>query len=76
MIASDRDSRETSADMATFQIYTRKDGEYSWRLKSGNGQTIATAGEGFTTKAAAQNGIDAVKKDAADAKVEEVEDKG
>ena len=61
--------------MATFQIYTRKDGEFSWRLKSGNGQTIATAGEAFTTKAAAQNGIDAVKKDAADAKVEEVEDK-
>ena len=61
--------------MATFQIYTRKDGEYSWRLKSGNGQTIATAGEGFTTKEGAQKGIDAVKKDAAGAKVEEVDDK-
>jgi uncharacterized protein YegP (UPF0339 family) len=32
--------------MATFQIYKRNDGEYSWRLRSGTGQTIATAGEG------------------------------
>ena len=23
--------------MAKFEIYTRKDGEYSWRLKSGDG---------------------------------------
>jgi uncharacterized protein YegP (UPF0339 family) len=61
--------------MATFEIYTRKDGEFSWRLKSGNGQTIASAGEGFKTKAGALGGIDAVKKDAADAKVVEVEEK-
>ena len=27
-------------------VYTRKDGEYSWRLKSGNGQTIARRGRG------------------------------
>ena len=73
MISSHRPVPETSLIMAKFEIYTRKDGEYSWRLKSGNGQTIATAGEGFKTKAGAQGGIDAVKKDAADAKVEEVE---
>ena len=59
--------------MATFELYKRKDGEFSWRLKSSNGQIIAAAGEGFSSKAAAQNGIDAVKKGAADAKVEEID---
>lgn len=59
--------------MATFELYKRKDGEYSWRLKSSNGQVIASAGEGFSSKAAAQNGIDAVKKGAADAKVVEID---
>jgi uncharacterized protein YegP (UPF0339 family) len=34
-------------------------------LKSGNGQIIATSGEGYTSKSGAQNGIDAVKRDAA-----------
>ena len=57
--------------MAKFEIYTRKDGEYSWRLKSGNGQTIATAGEGYKDKAGATNGIAAVQKDAADATIDD-----
>jgi uncharacterized protein YegP (UPF0339 family) len=38
---------------ATFEIYQGANGEYRWRLKSGNGQTIATGGEGYTTKAGA-----------------------
>lgn len=61
-------------DAAEFRIYTRKDGEYSWRLKTTNGQMIATAGEGFVTKAQAQDGIDRVKRFAADAKVIDVGD--
>jgi uncharacterized protein YegP (UPF0339 family) len=49
---------------AKFEVYTSSNGEYRWRLKSGNGQVIATSGEGYTTKDSALNGIDAVKRDA------------
>ena len=57
--------------MAKFELYQDSKGEYRWRLKSGNGQVIANGGEGYSSKAAAQNGIDAVKRDAAGAGVEE-----
>jgi uncharacterized protein len=66
-------SRRKGREMAKFEIYKRKDGEYSWRMRSGNGQIIATAGEGFDTKAGAQNGVAAVQRDAAGAKVEETD---
>jgi uncharacterized protein YegP (UPF0339 family) len=48
-----------------FELYTDKAGEFRFRLKAGNGQTIL-ASEGYTTKAAAQNGIESVKKNAPD----------
>jgi uncharacterized protein len=50
--------------MAKFELYKDAKGEYRWRLKSGNGQIIATGGEGYTSKAGALNGIEAVKRDA------------
>jgi uncharacterized protein len=56
---------------AKFEIYTDGKGEYRWRLKSANGQVIATGGEGYTSKAGAQNGIEAVKRDARTAAVED-----
>lgn len=46
-----------------FEVYTDKKGEFRFRLKSGNGQIIAT-GEGYTTKAACMNGVESVKKNA------------
>jgi uncharacterized protein YegP (UPF0339 family) len=49
---------------AKFELYKSSNGEFRWRLKSGNGQIIATSGEGYTSKAGAANGIDAVKRDA------------
>lgn len=57
---------------AKFELYTSTNGEYRWRLKSGNGQIIATGGEGYTSKDGARNGIDAVKRDAPDAPVEDL----
>ena len=51
--------------MAKFELYKSSNGEFRWRLKSSNGQIIATSGEGYTSKSGAQNGIDAVKRDAA-----------
>jgi uncharacterized protein YegP (UPF0339 family) len=58
--------------MAKFEFYKSPNGEYRWRLKATNGQVIATGGEGYSSKAAAQNGIASVKRAAADASVEEV----
>ena len=55
--------------MAAFESYRDKGGEFRWRLKSGNGQVIATSGEGYTSKQGCQNGIDAVKRDAPGASV-------
>lgn len=64
--------------MATkFEIYedksnvTGKSGEFRWRLVHANGQIIANAGEGYTTKANAMGGIDSVKENAANATVED-----
>jgi uncharacterized protein YegP (UPF0339 family) len=59
--------------MAKFELYQDAKGEYRWRLKSGNGQIIATGGEGYTSKASALNGIEAVKRDAVVANIAEQE---
>jgi uncharacterized protein YegP (UPF0339 family) len=48
-----------------FELYTDKAGEFRFRLKAGNGQTIL-ASEGYSAKASAMNGIESVKKNAAD----------
>ena len=41
-------------------------GQYTFVLKAGNGEIIATS-ERYTTKAAAKNGIESVKANASDA---------
>jgi uncharacterized protein YegP (UPF0339 family) len=47
--------------MGSFVISKRKNGEFQFVLKAGNGQVIL-ASEGYTTKAACVNGIESVKK--------------
>ena len=49
--------------MGTFVISTRKNGEYQFNLKAGNGEVIL-ASEGYSTKAACENGIASVKTNA------------
>ncbi|HEX7756364.1 MAG TPA: YegP family protein [Niabella sp.] len=51
--------------MGKFVITKRKNGEFQFNLKAGNGQIILTS-EGYTTRAACDNGIESVKKNAAD----------
>ena len=46
-----------------FELYQDKAGKYRFRLKAGNGQVIAT-GEAYESKAAAENGIESVQKNA------------
>ncbi|MFL1405161.1 YegP family protein [Marinobacter sp. M1N3S26] len=47
-----------------FELYTDKAGEYRFRLKAGNGETIG-ASQGYKSKSGAANGIESVKKNAA-----------
>ncbi|EYT58122.1 MULTISPECIES: YegP family protein [Microbacterium] len=56
----------------TFELYTDKSGEYRFRLKAGNGEVIAIS-EGYSSKSAALNGIDSVRRNAADAEVVEAD---
>ena len=53
-----------------FEIYTDKAGEFRFRLKATNGQIIATS-EGYNAKAGCLNGIESVRKNAAEGKIEE-----
>ncbi len=46
--------------MGKFIITKRKDGEYQFNLKAGNGEIILTS-EGYTTKAGCKNGIESVR---------------
>ena len=53
--------------MGKFEVSVRKNGEYQFNLKATNGQVILSS-EGYTTKAACLNGVESVKKNAADEK--------
>lgn len=49
----------------TFEIYKDKAGEFRFRLNATNGQTILSS-EGYKDKSGCNNGIESVKKNAAD----------
>lgn len=51
-----------------FEMYEDKSGQFRFRLKARNGQIIATS-EGYAAKAGCLNGIDSVKRNAADAEI-------
>lgn len=51
--------------MGKFVVSTRKNGEFQFNLKAGNGQVIL-ASEGYSAKASCMNGIESVKKNSAD----------
>jgi uncharacterized protein YegP (UPF0339 family) len=53
-----------------FVVTKGKSGQYHFNLKAGNGEIIATS-ESYKSKAAALNGIESVKKNATDAKVDD-----
>lgn len=54
-----------------FELYTDTAGKYRFRLKAGNGEIIAV-GEAYGSKMAAMNGIDSVKRHAAEASVHDM----
>ena len=70
-IAKLEDQTEESFRSVTnpkFELYRDKAGQFRFRLKARNGEIIATS-EGYTSKAACENGIDSVRKNAAEAKI-------
>ncbi|WP_327090125.1 YegP family protein [Nonomuraea sp. NBC_01738] len=53
-----------------FVIHKDKRGEFRFKLVAANGQTIAVS-EGYSTKAACVNGVESVRKNAAEAAVDD-----
>ena len=51
--------------MGKFIISKRTNGEFQFNLKADNGQVILTS-EGYTARAACENGIDSVRKNSPD----------
>lgn len=54
-----------------FEVYTDKKGEFRFRLKARNGQIIGVS-EGYKKMASCTNGIESVRKNAAEGNVERV----
>ncbi len=55
-----------------YEVYTDKAGEFRFRLKARNGETIASS-EGYKSKGACMSGIESVKKNAPGATIEKAE---
>ena len=53
--------------MGKFVITTRKNGEFQFSLKAGNGQEILGS-EGYASRAACMNGVESVKRNSQDDK--------
>jgi uncharacterized protein YegP (UPF0339 family) len=53
-----------------FEVYKDKAGEFRFRLKASNGEVVAV-GEGYSTKAGAVAGTEAVQRAAAGASIED-----
>ena len=67
------DQTEESLEAVTnpkFQLYQDKSGNFRFRLKSRNGQVVAVS-ESYSTKAACENGIESIRKNAPTAEIEE-----
>jgi len=60
-----QDATGASARALTFEIYKDRSDEHRWRLKSSNGQIIASSGQGYKDKRDCKNAIERIKKDAA-----------
>ena len=51
-------------ERAAFEVYEDSGGEWRWRLRHRNGNILADSGEGYSSRSAAENGIDSVKTNA------------
>jgi len=65
------DRIKKDAKKLKFETYDDAKGEVRWRLKSTNGQIIATSGQGYKDKRDSENAISVIKNGAESARVEE-----
>jgi len=65
--------RKNALDISRFEQNTSSNGKFYFNLKAANGQVIGTS-EMYESKAACENGIDSVKRNAPTASLEELLD--
>jgi len=56
---------------ASFELYEDNAGEYRWRLRHQNGNIIADSGEGYSSRSAAEDAVNSVKRNAPGAEATE-----
>jgi uncharacterized protein len=66
-----KDKDKDAKGQAVFELYKDRAGEFRFRLKDAEGELLAASGSGYKTKADCQAVIDAIKKEAAKAKVDD-----
>jgi uncharacterized protein YegP (UPF0339 family) len=52
-----------------FEVYQDAANHYRWRLKAGNGEILATAGQGYRSKADCQKSVERIQTEASTAKL-------
>jgi uncharacterized protein YegP (UPF0339 family) len=62
-------------DRLKFEVYQDSAKEFRWRLKAGNGETLATGGQGYKAKADCIKGVERMKSEADKLTFEVYEDK-
>jgi uncharacterized protein YegP (UPF0339 family) len=58
--------RDNVADYE-FVVYEDRGGKYRWRLKAGNGETVADSGQGYASEGSANDAVDRVRRYSPDA---------
>ncbi len=62
---------EENAKAGSFEVFADAKGEYRFRLKAANGETVAVS-EGYQKKASCLNGVESVRKNAPAAALKEL----
>jgi len=57
-----------------FEVYQDAAKEFRWRLKAGNGEILATAGQGYKAKADCMKGVERMKAEAGTLQFEDYQD--
>ena len=58
------DSHVLDVGQAAFELYEDNAGEWRWRLRHRNGNIIADSGEGYSSRNAAEDAVNGVKRNA------------
>ncbi|MFB6302378.1 MAG: YegP family protein [Haloferacaceae archaeon] len=54
----------------TLEVFEDAAGEYRWRLRHRNGNTLADSGEGYASKSGARDAVESIRGNVADADTE------